>query len=100
LSVSQRSWGSAAVQKYSLSESRWTVPSSMTLPCSSHQGVYQTCPTASFVASRVITRSTSAGASGPETRYLYRGETSISAAASRIALYSMSCASAYADEAQ
>ncbi len=35
------------------------------------------------------------GASGPETMYLYSGETSMTAAASRIALYSMSWKSAY-----
>ena len=35
-------------------------------------------------------------ASGPATRYLYKGVTSISAAASRMALYSMACESAYA----
>src|SRR6187397_2363215 len=35
------------------------------------------------------------GASGPETTYLYSGETSMTAAASRIALYSMSWKSAY-----
>src|SRR5438876_225630 len=47
-----------------------------------------------------MTRSTSRSASGPEIRYLKSGDTSMSAAASRIALYSMSCASAYTDEAQ
>ncbi len=44
--------------------------------------------------SRVMTRSMSRVESGPVTRYLYSGETSMSAAASRIALYSMSWASA------
>ena len=54
----------------------------------------------SFVASRVMTRSASAIASGPVTRYLYSGLTSMTAAASRIALYSMSWKSAYTEEAK
>jgi hypothetical protein len=41
-----------------------------------------------------MTRSTSRIASGPSTEYLYSGETSMRAAASRMALYSMSGASA------
>ena len=44
-----------------------------------------TCPTATFVASRVMTRSTRRVASGPLTMYLNSGETSISAAPFRIA---------------
>ena len=36
---SQRSWGSAAVQRNVPSSRPWIVPSSMTLPCSSHHGV-------------------------------------------------------------
>src|SRR5437588_8664495 len=83
-----------------VSSSRVIVPSSTTLPASSHQHVYQTCPTASLSGFRTWTRSTIRAASRPETRYLYRGDTSISAAASRIALYSMSQESAYALAAQ
>jgi hypothetical protein len=37
--VNQRRLGSAAVQRYVFSSSRDTVPSSMTLPRSSHHGV-------------------------------------------------------------
>jgi hypothetical protein len=48
----------------------------------------------SFVASRVITRSASVIASLPLIRYLYSGLTSMTAAASRMALYSMSWKSA------
>ena len=87
---SHRRLGSAAVQRYACSPSRATVPSSMTLPCSSHHGVYQTWPTVIRCASRVMMRSTRRVASGPLTRYLKSGEMSISAAALRMALYSCS----------
>ena len=63
------------------SSSRVTVPSSITLPSLvAPRRVDQTWPTASFDASRVMMRSTSRVASGPVTRYLKSGETSISAA--------------------
>ena len=68
--VIQRQTGCAAVQRNVVSPIRVTVPSSTTLPRSSHHGVYSTCPTASFLASRVTMRSTSSAASGPDTRYL------------------------------
>ena len=57
-------------------------------------------PDATRLVDRVITRSTRRVASGPLTRYLYSGETSIRAAASRITLYSMSWKSAYTLEAK
>ena len=62
----------------------------MTVPSSSHQGVYQTWPTASLVASRVMMRFTSRVAPGPCSRYLKSGEMSITAHALRMALYSWS----------
>jgi hypothetical protein len=66
------------------------VPSSITLPRPSHQCVYETWPAFILGTSRVTTRSTSRVASRPLTRYLKSGETSISAAALRMALYSRS----------
>jgi hypothetical protein len=47
------------------------------------------------VASRVITRLTRASAPGPLTSYLNSGDTSISAVALLIALYSCSCSGSY-----
>jgi len=52
--------------------------------------VYQTWPTRSFEASRVMIRLTSRAALGPVTRYLNNGEMSMRAHALRIALYSWS----------
>ena len=91
-----RRLGSAAVQRYVFSWRRETVPSSIVLPCSSHQGVYTTEPTPIFRTSRVMMRSTRRVASLPDSRYLNRGEMSISAAALRIALYSCSWCASYA----
>ena len=57
--------------------------------------MYATWPTFIFGTSRVTMRSTSRVASLPLTRYLNSGETSISAAALRIALYSRSWWTSY-----
>src|SRR5664280_3212564 len=55
-----------------------------------------TRPGISFAASRTIRRSTRRTASGPRSSYLKSGLTSMSAAASRIALTSMTCDAWYA----
>ena len=78
------------------SSSRLIVPSSITLPCASHHGVYSTCPTAHFMTLRVTIRSSRRAASRPPIRYLWSGDTSISAAALRIAAYSRSGCGSYA----
>ena len=57
--------------------------------------MYETCPTFIFGTSRVTMRSTSRVASLPLTRYLNSGETSMRAAALRIALYSRSWWTSY-----
>ena len=49
-------FGSALVRRYVRSSSRLIVPSSTTLPCASHHGVYSTWPTAHFVTSRDRTK--------------------------------------------
>src|ERR1041385_4172595 len=72
------------------------VPSSITLPRPPHHGVDIAGPMRQGGTARGTIRSSSRVASGPETRYLYRGETSISAAAFRMAAYSCSCWSSYA----
>ena len=78
-SWNQRRQGSAAVTRKVSAPRRWTVPSSMSLPASSHQGVYSTRPSAQSGTLRVTTRSTSRAASAPLTSYLRSGEMSKSA---------------------
>src|SRR5690242_1098211 len=88
--ASQRRFGSALVRRKVVSPSRLMVPSSTTLPCASHHGVYITCPIAHLVTSRVTIRSRSRAACGPRMRYFLSGDTSNSAALLRTAAYSRS----------
>ena len=67
---SQRAFGSALVRRNVASSRRQIVPSSITLPCASHHGVYSTWPTAHFVTSRVTMRSSSRAASRPGDQVL------------------------------
>ena len=68
--ASHRTFGSALVRRYVESSRRLMVPSSMTLPCTSHQGVYSTWPIAHFVTSRVTMRSSSRAASATADQVL------------------------------
>ena len=83
-------FGSALVILNLFSESLCTVPSSITLPSSSHQGVYITWPTLQIAIFRVTSLSNKFCASGPSTMYFFKGEISSNAAFVRIAKYSFS----------
>ena len=87
--------GSALVMRNLFLDNLWTVPSSICLPSSSHQGVYMTCPTLQILIFRVTNRSRNRWESGPSIMYLYKGVISKSAALVRIAKYSLSWVSSY-----